>query len=77
MGYLYKGKNYCDAECAITALTGRSTHSVGYVWDADEVLEIIGAALKIDIDKTHSDVFPKVINEDVDGRCAGCNGFIY
>ena len=72
MPYLYKQQNYCDAECAIEALTGRSTRSVGYVWDADEVLEIIGTALKIDIDNAHSDVFPKVINENVDGKCANC-----
>ena len=77
MPYLYKQQNYCDAECAIEALTGHSTRSVGYVWDADEVLEIIGAALKIDIDNVHSDNFPQEINEDVSGKCANCNKTIY
>lgn len=77
MPYLFKQQNYCDAECAIEALTGRSTHKVGYVWDADLVLDIIATAMKIDPSETHSDVFPQEINEDVHGKCAKCQGVIY
>lgn len=72
MEYLYKGKNYCDAECAIKALTGESTHQIGYVWHADEVLRIIGVAMKIDLEHVHSDVFPRILPDDVQGKCDGC-----
>jgi hypothetical protein len=77
MPYLFKQNQYCDAECAIQALTGRSTYRVGYAWDADLVLDIIGTAMKLEPGKTHSDVFPQVINENVDGKCNQCKGIIY
>jgi hypothetical protein len=72
--YFYKGNVYCDAECAIKALTGKSTNKVGFAWDADVVLEIIGVAMKLEPGKTHSDVFPQVLADDVQGNCAVCKG---
>lgn len=72
MEYLYKGKNLCDAECAIAELTGQSTYKIGYVWNADEVLRLIGVAMKIDEDHVHSDVFPRILPDDVKGICDRC-----
>lgn len=70
--YVFKGENYCCAECTIYPLTGISPGRVGWEWDAKVVLEIIAAAMKIDVEKTHSDVFPQVLAEDVQGKCAYC-----
>ena len=70
--YIYKGNVYCSAECTIKPLTGKSPHGIGYAWDSDEVLKIIAAAMKVDPEKCHSDVFPQPLSDDTQGKCATC-----